>query len=219
MAIPPPARSESMMKIENAHLNEANGNKDHSVSEKGAERKICTEFAGGEKLFFECQKGVERKIRVEFPDGQKQFYECEKDVERMVSVEFPNGRNQFYDGEKRGLHEIPQGDRLLPVILTIDEVEDDLETDYNAIVDSVTELKDLTNEELTTIAHHINDRGIKQLVYQFLLKFKDALLPKELRRNATHRWWMRRWDTPNMSIHSKTFARNIRRFFSDRTDL
>jgi len=80
----------------------------------------------------------------------------------------------------------------------IDGVEDDLETDYYAIVDSVTQLKDLTNEELTTIAHHINDRGVKQLVYQFLLKFKDALSPKELRRNATHQWWMRRWDTPNM---------------------
>lgn len=94
--------------------------------------------------------------------------------------------------------ELPQGDRLRKVISTIEEADDDLNTNFPAIVASITELEDLAEEELVTIAHHINNRGIKPLVYEFLSTCVGALSPSELRRNATHRWWMRRWDFPEM---------------------
>ena len=124
---------------------------------------------------------------------------------------------------RRSLHEIPVGDRLTDVLLAIGETVDDPETDYRVILALIHELPDLTNEELTTmaletdfgkifalihklpnltneelttIAHHINNRGIKPLGLLFMLMYPEALSPSELRRNATHRWWMHRWDMP-----------------------
>lgn len=106
----------------------------------------------------------------------------------------PPGKRQRVVEEEEG--------RRLAVLSTIDGIEEGLDNEYayQAILAEIDEMGTLTSEELTMIAHHINKLGIKRLVYLFLTKYPGALPPSELRLNASHRWWMREWDFPDMPI-------------------
>ena len=100
----------------------------------------------------------------------------------------------------------PLGKRqgVLALLATIEgfEKSTDIQDEYEfqAILAEMDEMGTLTSEELTAIAHRINKIGIKRLVYLFLTKYPGALPASELRLNASHRWWMRRWDFPDMPI-------------------
>ena len=74
------------------------GRKVFYEGEKGAERKVRSQYQNG-KVFFEGEKGAERKVREEYP-GIKWFYEGEKGAERRVRIEKTYGKKAFYEGEK-----------------------------------------------------------------------------------------------------------------------
>tara|TARA_B110001450_G_C17656398_1_gene495450 strand:- start:968 stop:1894 length:927 start_codon:yes stop_codon:yes gene_type:complete len=67
------------------------------------------------------------------------------------------------------------------------------------IIEQIQAIDKLTDEELKTIAHHINNRGVKGLVYLFLARYPDAIPTNDLHINATRRWWMEVWNLPSMS--------------------
>jgi hypothetical protein len=92
------------------------------------------------------------------------------------------------------LHEFEK-DRIYKILLSIDGYDND---DWHYVGDYAQELQTFTDVELQTLAEHINEKGLKQLVVWFLREYPNTsyITATNVYRNATMQWWTKRWQIP-----------------------
>jgi hypothetical protein len=92
------------------------------------------------------------------------------------------------------LHEFTK-DRIFNLLVSIREYDNDTWRDVGQYAEK---LKPFTDVELQTLAEHINEKGLKQLVVWFLTQYpnKSYIAETNVYLNATMQWWTRRWEIP-----------------------
>jgi len=91
------------------------------------------------------------------------------------------------------LHEFKPKDRLFRILVAIHDADNET---WHDVIHNAHELKTFTDDELQTLADHINEKGLKQLVFWFLNEHPGYITPENVYRNATMQWWTKRWEIP-----------------------
>jgi hypothetical protein len=120
----------------------------------------------------------------------------------VLSLSPPKGpalcsTNSPWSSNKRTHDVATAADRIY--VISVEYLHDDADETWEDAIKVMESLATPTAEELHTLAHDINRCGQKQIVNWFMNMHPGYLTEADLYRNATLRWWVPRWRSPDIN--------------------